>query len=206
MPLFEKAQNPARMRFNDGAVDSRGRLWAGTMNDPRKTQTPRPEGTFYRLDGDLTVHRMLEDVYTPNGMAWNAANDKMFWTDSEPQNIYVFDFDAEKGAISNQKVFYHFEFGPGINPDGLVIDVEDCIWTAVWRGGKVLRLSPDGKIIAEIIIPTAFVTCPVFIGTELLITTAKDSRVAEDSVARGGDVYKVDVGVTGPSKHKFRYA
>lgn len=205
MTVLEKAENLARMRFNDGAVDSRGRLWAGTMDDPRKV-TSSPEGALYRLDGDLTIHRMLENVYTPNGLAWNAANDKMFWADSEPQDIYVFDFDAETGAISNQKVFYHFEFGPGINPDGLVIDVEDCIWIAVWLGGKVLRLSPDGVIIAEILIPTAFVTCPVFIGTELLITTAKDPRVAGESIEKGGDVYKVDVGITGPSKHKFRYA
>jgi sugar lactone lactonase YvrE len=193
------------MRFNDGAVDSRGRFWAGTMNDSCVKDPPENEGTLYRLDGDLSVHTMLENVYTPNGMAWNKAEDKMFWTDSEVQNIYVFDYDAETGAISNQKVFYHFEFGPGINPDGLVIDNEDCIWTAVWKSGKVIRLSPEGVNIAEINLPTAFVTCPVFIGTELLITTCRDSRVSDDSVARGGDVYKVDVGVTGPSKYKFRY-
>jgi sugar lactone lactonase YvrE len=60
--------------------------------------------------------------------------------------------------------------------------------------------------ITEIIIPTAFVTCPVFIRTELLITTANNLRVAEASITRGGDVYKVEVGVTSPSKHKFRYA
>lgn len=192
------------MRFNDGAVDSHGRLWAGTMNDPRIMPKMDPEGTLYRLDSDLSVHTMLENVYTPNGLAWNAADNKMFWTDSEPQNIYVFDFDADTGAISNQKVFYHFDFGPGINPDGLAIDSDDHIWTAVWGGGKVLRISPEGVVVAEIIIPTAFVTCPVFIGTELLITTCKDSRATVDSVERGGDVYKVDVGVTGPEKHKFR--
>jgi len=192
------------MRFNDGAVDSRGRLWAGTMNNPEVKAKSDAEGALYRLNGDFTVDQMLDNVYTPNGAAWNAADDKMFWTDSEPQNIYVFDFDSEAGTISNQKVFYHFEFGPGINPDGLAIDSEDCIWTCVWGGGKVLRISPEGVLIGEILLPTAFVTAPVFIGSELLITTCEDTRATTNTVARGGDVYKVDVHVTGPAQHKFR--
>ena len=192
------------MRFNDGAVDSHGRFWAGTMRDPKVTSDFKPEGTLYRMDSDLSVHAMIHGVYTPNGLAWNAADTKMYWTDSEVQNIYVFDFDASTGNLSNQKVFYKFDFGPGVNPDGLCIDEEDCIWTAVWRGGKVLRLSPDGIIIAEITIPTPLVTCPVFVETKLLITTSGVKGMEGDSIERGGDVYMVDVGVTGPSKHKFR--
>lgn len=41
----EKANGKARtMRSNDGAVDSRGRFWAGTMCDPL-VENPGPKGT-----------------------------------------------------------------------------------------------------------------------------------------------------------------
>jgi len=174
------------------------------MTDQALSDIQVGEGTLYRLDSDLSVNAMVHNVYTPNGLGWNLSDTKMYWTDSEVQEIYVFDFDAESGAISDQKSFYKFEFGPGINPDGLVVDEEDCIWSAVWGGGKVLRLSPEGVIIAEIILPTKFVTCPVFIGNQLLITTCADKSITTESVEKGGDVYMVDVGVTGPAKHKFR--
>lgn len=69
------------MRFNDGAVDSHGRFWAGAMNDP-KIQSPGPEGVLFRLDPDLSLHRMLSPVTIPNGIGWNQANDTMYLTDS----------------------------------------------------------------------------------------------------------------------------
>lgn len=33
-----------RMRGNDGAVDSKGRFWVGTMNDPLVVDEPGSEG------------------------------------------------------------------------------------------------------------------------------------------------------------------
>jgi sugar lactone lactonase YvrE len=135
-------------------------------------------------------------------MGWNLADDIMFFTDSDDKNIYAFDFDAERGAISNQRVFYHVS-GTDIFPDGLAVDQEDCVWSALWGGGKVLRIAPDGIVIGEVIMPTTYVTCPAFIGTELLITTRGDPEYADVSIKRGGDVYKVEVGTRGVLKHEF---
>ena len=47
------------MRFNDGAVDSRGRFWAGAMNDPKIAEVI-DEGAMFRLDPDLKLHRVLK--------------------------------------------------------------------------------------------------------------------------------------------------
>ena len=49
------------MRFNDGFVDPEGRYFAGTMNDPKITK-PTNEGVLFRLDPDLTLHRIIEQV------------------------------------------------------------------------------------------------------------------------------------------------
>lgn len=193
-----------RMRFNDGAVDSRGRLWAGAMNDP-KVQSPVDEGVLFRLDPDLKLNRMVEELTIPNGIGWNDTNDTMYLTDSPTGRIFAFDFDESTGGISNRRV--HFDIGEPKEPDGFAIDVEGCIWSAVYGGGKVIRISPDGKVIGEILLPTRNITCPAFVGTELFITTAKDDTNDDqfpESISHGGHLYKVDVGVRGQSRYEFR--
>lgn len=191
------------MRFNDGAVDSKGRFWAGAMNDP-KIQSPGPEGILFRLDPDLTLHRMLSPVTIPNGIGWNAADDTMYFTDSPTGKIFAFDFDAATGAISNQRV--HFDLSEPLEPDGFAIDVEGCIWSAIHGGGKVVRISPEGTVIGQIDLPTRNPTCPAFVGTELFITSAKDDYDDERfprSVRYGGRVFRVDVGVCGRPRNEF---
>lgn len=192
------------MRFNDGAVDSHGRFWAGTMNDP-KIKSPGPEGVLFRLDPDLSLHRMLAPVTIPNGIGWNQANDTMYLTDSPTGKIFAFDFDAETGAISNRRV--HFELDERLEPDGFAIDVEGCIWSAIYGGGKVLRISPAGRVVGQIDLPTRNPTCPCFVGRELFITSARDERddeVLPMSVRYGGCVFRVDVGVRGQRRNEFR--
>ncbi|KAL2827441.1 hypothetical protein BDW59DRAFT_144291 [Aspergillus cavernicola] len=194
-----------RMRFNDGAVDSKGRLWAGAMNDP-KVQNPGNEGVLFRLDPDLTLHRMVEQLTIPNGIGWNLANDTMYLTDSPTGKIFAFDFDESTGSISNRRV--HFDIGEPKEPDGFAIDVDGCIWSAVYGGGKVIRISPEGKVIGEISLPTRNITCPAFVGTELFITTAKDDTNDDqfpESIRYGGHLYRVDVGVQGQLKHEFHF-
>jgi hypothetical protein len=53
-------------------------------------------------------------------------------------------------------------------------------------------------------VPTSYVTCLVFMGIELLITSRGHPDIAKNSINRGCDVYKIDVGVKGALKHEFR--
>ncbi|KAL2216747.1 regucalcin like protein [Thermoascus aurantiacus ATCC 26904] len=194
-----------RMRFNDGAVDSHGRFWAGAMNDP-KVQEPTDEGVLFRLDPDLKVHRMVTKMTIPNGIGWNAKNDTMYVTDSPTGKIFAFDFNAETGEISNRRVHFHLDDGSGV-PDGFAMDEEGCIWTAIYGGSKVLRISPEGKVIGEISLPTRNVTCAEFVGTELFITTAKDEEADKfpTSARYSGKLFKVDVGIRGKPKNKDKF-
>ncbi|KAL4899752.1 hypothetical protein BDW74DRAFT_107291 [Aspergillus multicolor] len=193
-----------RMRFNDGAVDSKGRLWAGAMNDP-KVKSPSSEGVLFRLDLDLKLNRMVEQLTIPNGIGWNIANDTMYLTDSPTGKIFAFDYDENTGDISNRRV--HFDLGEPQEPDGFAIDTEGCIWSAIYGAGKVIRIDTNGKVIGEISLPTRNITCPAFVGTELFITTAKDDTNDDqfpESIRYGGHLYKVDVGIRGQPKHEFQ--
>jgi sugar lactone lactonase YvrE len=193
------------MRSNDGAVDSEGRFWVGTMNDPL-VKEPSDEGVLFRLDTDGTLHRVIEKgPVIPNSISWNEKNDTMFLSDSPENNLLAFDFDAATGNISNKRVFFHNQESSYI--DGHVRDVEDYIWHACYGGSKVIRISPEGKVVAEISFPTRNITCPVFVGTALYVTSAEeeDPEKYPESAKFAGNLFRVDVGIKGRPRSKARF-
>jgi len=194
------------MRFNDGAVDSHGRFWAGAMNDPKFVAEPTAEGVLFRLDPDLTLHRMIEKVTIPNGIGWSRDDKTMFFTDSPTKNIYAFDFDAASGSISNRRVFFHLDDEDGV-PDGFEIDEEGYLWTAVYGGSKVLRISPKGKVVGQISLPTRCISCPGFVDDELFITSAEEDEPEKypQSAKFAGSLFRCKVGVKGLPPHRFKY-
>lgn len=203
------------MRSNDGAVDSHGRLWLGSMVDPHLAGEERPEGALFKVEStpdgkSLVSTKTVTGVQSPNGTAWNAADNIMYWTDSGKRSIFAFDFNAEAGTAANQRTYWNAAdagYADGVTPDGLVIDAEDCIWTALWRGSAVVRLDPAGNTIGKVHLPTAYVTCPLFVDTRLVITTARDPDHKDETkdcgIRRGGDVYEVDVNYKGVTRHEF---
>ena len=191
------------MRLNDGAVDSKGRYWAGAMNDPKVTNST-DEGVLFRLDPDLKLHRMAENVTIPNGIGWTKDDRTMYFIDTPTMNISKFDYDIATGGISNKEVFFHHD-GEG-GPDGFALDSEGYLWTAICGGGKVLRISPEAKIVGEISLPTRMISCPGFAGEELFITSAAEEEPDKypESAKYAGSLFKVNVGVSGAQLHKFK--
>ncbi len=191
------------MRFNDGVVDAEGRFFAGSMNDPR-VKEPSAEGVLFRLDPDLSLHRVIENVTIPNGMGFSLDEKFMYFIDSPTRNVSKFKYDRKTGSISDREVFYHVD-GDAI-PDGMAMDVKGCLWIALAGGSKVLKLSPEGKLVGEISLPTRMISCAVFAGEELYITSAEEEEPGKypDSVKYGGSLFRVHVGVEGIPLHKFR--
>lgn len=76
----------------------------------------------------------------------------------------------------------------------------------MYGDGKVLKISPGGELVGEIALPTRNVTCCAFAGTTLWITTASegDKEGFPESAKNGGALYKVDVGIGGVEKNKFK--
>ena len=188
------------MRFNDGAVDSAGRFWAGSMREPG-------EGTLYRLDPDRTVHAMVSGVSIPNGLGWSLDNTVMYFTDSVPRIIYAFDFDAATGNITNRRNLIEVPEEMG-TPDGLAVDSAGYIWSAFWDGAKIVRYAPDGKVDRVVAVPALRPTSCVFGGPgldELYITSSR-ADLNTDVLERyplSGDLFRLKAGVTGPEKFKF---
>lgn len=195
--LYEGLDDEGETRFNDVSADPRGRVFCGTMPAPHR------KGRLYRLDPDGSIRIVAEEVGCSNGMGWTADEKTMFHTDSGDATIYAWDYDVETGEISNRRTFYKRESVGG--PDGMVVDSEDCVWTALWGGRCVVRLSPSGDVLEEIPIPAVKITCPAFGGpdyADFYVTAAGGDEEGEGEGA--GELIKVKVNAKGKPEYRSK--
>ena len=127
----------------------------------------------------------------------------MYFTHSTSQEVIAWDYDPSSGATSNERVFYRHE-GTG-DPDGFRVDTDGNLWHAVYGESRVLKISPEGKLVGEVKIPTRNATCCDLVGDgELVITTAGDGEGEGESKRCGGMVFKVKVGAVGAPRWAYK--
>ena len=197
-------------RINDGKCDSHGRLWFGSMS--RTANMPGREfeitGSFYSMTPDRKIRKWFDGVGISNGIAWTADEKKMYYVDTTPGEIYSFDFDAEKGEISNRKKIIRIDPSEG-SPDGMTIDAEGMLWIAHFGGWRVSRWDPaTGTKLSEIMLPVKQVTCPSFGGPDyedLYITTASIGLTEQERKEQplAGSTFVIKPGVRGCRANKF---
>jgi sugar lactone lactonase YvrE len=195
--------DPAHHRCNDGRVDRQGRFWVGVMNEKRDAATAR----LYRLDSETGLTPMLSGLLISNGLAWSPDSRTMYHADTPTRTISAFDFDPATGAISNRRVFAHF-FDETDRPDGAAVDSEGCYWIAFYDGGKVMRISPRGEILAEFSLPAMCPTMCAFGDADLrtvYVTSARQRRDAEElaRLPQSGGIFALRVDVPGMPEPKF---
>jgi len=88
------------------------------------------------------------------------------------------------------------------------VDSEGHYWSALFAGGRVVRLNPAGDIVAEIALPARYPTMVAFGGADLrtlYITTArKPSDQAElQRYPQSGGLFAVRVPVAGLPEPDF---
>ncbi|GIF00899.1 gluconolactonase [Paractinoplanes rishiriensis] len=182
----------AGVRMNEGGCDPHGRFYCGSM---AYDQSPGA-ASLYRLAPDGSVAVVLTQVTVSNGLEWSPDGARAYYNDTATGTISVFDYDRT-GGLTNRRTFA--ELPGGGRPDGLTVDAEGGVWTAVSNGGAVYRYGPDGVLEEKLPVPASKVTACTFGGEhldELFITTSQenvDSR--EDPLA--GSLFRADAGVSG---------
>jgi sugar lactone lactonase YvrE len=186
------------VRMNEGSCDPDGRFYCGSM---AYDQTPGA-ATLYRLDPDRSVHVMLTKVTVSNGLEWSPDGSRAYYNDTATHRIEVFDYTAESGLTGRRTLV---EIRDGGRPDGLTVDVEGGIWTAISNGGAVHRYSPTGVLDEVVQIPARKVTACTFGGEaldQLFITTSREGlAVDEDPLA--GSLFRADPGIAGLPVREF---
>ena len=182
-------------RLNDGAVDARGRLWFGSMDDDEQAAT----GRLYRLENSRLA-AMDEGYVITNGPAFSPDGRTLYHTDTLARIIHAFDL-ADDGALAGKRVFARIEDGDGY-PDGCVVDAQGCLWTGLFAGWAVRRYSPQGALLQVVKFPVANVTKLAFGGDDLqtvYATTAAKGLSPSDLNAQplAGALFRFDSDVPG---------
>ncbi len=157
-------------RFNDGKYDRAGRLWTGLMN----TQRRKASGRLYRFDPDGAWQVCDSGFDLPNGLAWSRDGRTFYVTDSLKGEIYAYPFDPDSGELGPRRLFVRLDPAAG-KPDGLTLDPEGFLLSALFDGGAILRIDPDGRVERRIDLPVPRPTsCAVAgDGRHLFVTTAR---------------------------------
>lgn len=160
----------AAVRFNDGRVDAQGRFWVGTLNEGNDATD---SSGLYQVDTYLTVTRIESGVGICNGLGWNVQQTNFYMADSSKQIIYKYCFDRQTGNISNKRVLKQFE--KEASPDGAIVDADSNLWSALWGGNCLTRISEDGQE-SRFQLPVSQPTCVAFGGPDrdlLFVTSAR---------------------------------
>ena len=188
----------SQTRFNDGKCDTKGRFWAGTMD----INVEKAIGSLYCIDSNFSYSAHIKNVGVSNGLVWSADNAFFYYIDSPKGTITRYNFNLNKGEISNPKVILKIPEANG-SPDGMTIDNEGNLWVAIWDGHKIIKVHPEtGEIIDEIKLPVPRVSCCTFGGKDLkklFITTAKDglSKDQLNNFPLSGSIFKIDLNIKG---------
>jgi xylono-1,5-lactonase len=177
-------------RLNDAKADSRGGIWAGSMDQGEREAS----GSLYRIDPDLSWRRVDSGYCISNGPTMSPDGKKLYHSDSALRTIYCFDV-SPAGELEHKRVWAKLE--PGAFPDGMTTDAEGGIWVAVWGGSCVRRFSPEGVKTHETKLPVSQVSNCVFGGEALdrLFVTTAATRTPHEPEA--GGLFELDSGFCG---------
>jgi len=192
------SENWQTHRCNDGAFDSMGRLWIGTM----QLNPSEGFGSLYCISSSNTVEKKIAQVTISNGITWSADNTRMYYIDSATKQVDVYFFNEATGEITFEKTAIKIPAELGL-PDGMAMDEKGCLWIALWGGYGVGRWDVNtGEMIGFVKIPVPFVTSCAFVGNnfdELLITTASQGMDEAElkKYPQSGYVFTVQTNVKG---------
>jgi gluconolactonase len=168
---------------NDITVDSQGRIY---FSDPRYgnrdgmeilDENGKTVEGVYRIDPDGTVTRVIgREVERANGVLVSPDDRYLYVADNNNDNVggarklYRFDLTKDGSvALASKKLIY--DWGMGRGPDGVKQDVKGRLYVAAGLNkpnppaepakevkGGVYVLSPEGKLLTFLAVPTDEVT------------------------------------------------
>jgi sugar lactone lactonase YvrE len=168
-------------RCNDACTDASGNWWVGSVDEAKTTH----DAALFRITPQGEALRVIGGMTTCNGAAFSPDGRTFYHADTPTHAIRAFDHDPATGALSGARLFHQFAHGKG-RPDGASVDAEGCLWSALFDGGRVVRLSPAGELLVTVELPVSRPTMIGFGGLDgrtAFVTSAR-SGLSEDQLER----------------------
>lgn len=194
------AFSDSAIRMNDGGCDAAGRFLCGSMG----WEGGFGVGTLYSLGHDHSVSTVLTGITVSNGLHFSPSGDTAFYSDTPTGRIDALGYDVGTGRFTARRTFAVIEPALG-RPDGMAIDAEGGIWTALYGGGAIARYDASGRLSEHVPLPATNVTACAFGGqdlTTLFITTTQEN-IPKGSEPAAGALFAVEPGVAGAALPMF---
>jgi sugar lactone lactonase YvrE len=200
-PFATLPLGPREARLNDGKCDAKGRFWIGSISDEPGF------ARLYRCDPDGSLQVMETGLTISNGLGWSPDGKTFYLTDSPKKIIYAYDFDLDGGTLSNRRVLVNLGAEP-VEPDGLTVDRDGRLWSALWNGWAIACFDADGHELERIRLPVQRPTSPTFGGADLgdLYVTSASVGLSQKEIERGilaGDLFRIETRTAGLAEAPF---
>lgn len=149
---------------------------------------------------------------------WDPVRRQLVWSDlsagrlysfyprsSAVGTIYAYDYDLFNGALSRRRTFVKLPETEGM-PDGLAVDEQGHVWSAIWGGSCIIRFDPDGREERRMETPAVQTSALAFGGddlTDIYVTSAAECQDPDVPFA-GGPVYRCSAGIRGRLPYRAR--
>lgn len=184
-------------RFNDAAVDSRGRLWASTM--ALDGQSGRAE--IHLVNSGLQLEAIVRDLAVPNGIAVDTDRGRLFYSDShrDVQRIWTMPIEGGAARPGAGQLFASTVSLRG-RPDGAALGADGRYWIAGVDGAALYVFGPDGALDATIEVPFPEPTKLCFFGPggRQVAVTSKGRGEGGGYLARARVPHGISAGVVQP--------
>ncbi|ART70990.1 gluconolactonase [Mycobacterium dioxanotrophicus] len=142
--LFADLSAVVPAALGDMVIDARGRAYVGSQARSGGGERSDGEcsGVVVRIDPDRTVHVVADDLDFPNGMVITPDGSTLIVAESTGRRLTAFTIDSE-GGLSGRRIFADGLDGP---PDGLAIDAEGGVWTALTLAHEFQRIIEGGAV------------------------------------------------------------
>ncbi len=173
------AREPAMSQPNDLAITAAGVLYA---SDP---DWKANSGRVWRIDTAGKVTLAADAMGTTNGIEVSPDGRTLYVNESIQRHIWAFAI-APDGSLSGKRRFATFaDFGM----DGMRVDVDGNLYVTRHGKGTVVKLAPNGRVLAEIALPGKKPSNISFGGPDgrtAYVTEVEHGRLLQFRVARPG--------------------
>lgn len=177
-------------RFNDMAAGPDGTLWIGMMH--RGTLATR--GALYRAASpDDRPQLIAAGLGVPNGMKVSGDGKTLFVIDTLMRTLLA--YPIEGAGLGEPSIVTDFMNVPG-KPDGMAVGEDGSFRVAMWGGGCIAHVGPDGAILGQGEVPAPHVSSVCFATPSRLVVSTSRMRLSPAALSAypaSGGLFAIDL-------------